>query len=226
MEKSRLKVKVKKRKLSLKKVLLFLIVVFLLYSIGLKMVSSRIKNIYVLNNEIVSDKEILEDLEIIDYPSFYDGIVGIKKKLDNPYIKKVEVRRKIGNRLYLNVIEYKPLVIYEDKVLLENGSLLENNYNIDYIPFLVNDISLVYDDFVTSFSNLDRSILYRISEVKYSPTEVDSERFLLYMVDGNNVYITLGKINKLNKYDIILQKMGNSKGIVYLDSGDYVEIKH
>ena len=46
------------------------------------------------------------------------------------------------------------------------------------------------------------------------------------MTDGNSVYITLNKINKLNKYDIILQKMAGKKGIVYLDSGDYVEIKH
>ncbi len=226
MEKKRLKVKVKKRKLNFKKVLLFLIIAFLLYSVIMKMVSSKIKNIYVLNNEIVSDKEILEDLEIIDYPSFYDGIVGIKKKLNNPYIKKIEVKRKFGNRLYLNVIEYKPLVIYNNKVLLENGSLLDNKYNIDYIPYLINDITDVYDEFVASFSKLDNDILYRISEIKYSPTEVDSERFFLYMIDGNNVYITLNKINKLNKYDIILQKMDGKKGIVYLDSGDYVEIKH
>ncbi len=226
MEKKRLKVKVKKRKLNLKKVLLFLIIAFLLYSVIMKMISSRIKNIYVMNNEIVSDKEILEDLEIIDYPSFYDGIVGIKKRLSNPYIKKVEVKRKFGNRLYLNIVEYKPLALYNDKILLENGSLLNNMYNIDYVPYLVNDITVVFDNFVSSFTVLDRNILYRISEIKYVPTDVDSERFLLYMTDGNSVYITLNKINKLNKYDIILQKMAGKKGIVYLDSGDYVEIKH
>ena len=226
MGKSRFKVKVKKRKLNIKKVLLFLIVLFLLYFIVSKMVSSKIKNIYVLNNEIVSDKEILEDLELINYPSFYEGIVGIKKKLDNPYIKKIEVKRKIGNRIYLNIIEYKPLVIYNDKVLLDNGNLLDNNYDIDYIPYLVNDITDVFDDFVSSFSKLDKDILYRISEVRYVPNEVDTERFLLYMIDGNSVYITLDKINKLNKYDIILQKMDDKKGIIYLDLGDYVEIKH
>ena len=57
------------------------------------------------------------------------------------------------------------------------------------------------------------------------PNELDQERFLLYMIDSNYVYITLSKIDKVNKYNSIVQKMENKKGIIYLDSGDYVEIK-
>ena len=45
------------------------------------------------------------------------------------------------------------------------------------------------------------------------------------MTDSNYVYITLSKINKLNKYNSIVSKLENQKGIIYLDSGDYVEIK-
>ena len=45
------------------------------------------------------------------------------------------------------------------------------------------------------------------------------------MTDSNYVYITLSKIDKVNKYNSIVQKLENKKGIIYLDSGDYVEIK-
>ena len=45
------------------------------------------------------------------------------------------------------------------------------------------------------------------------------------MNDGNFVYITLTKIDKMNKYSDIKDELVDKKGIIYLDSGDYVEIK-
>ena len=72
---------------------------------------------------------------------------------------------------------------------------------------------------------IDKDILLKISHIEYSPNEVDKERFLLYMTDANYVYITLSKIEKINKYNSIVQELENKKGIIYLDSGDYVEIK-
>lgn len=224
MEKSHLKIKTKRRRINLKKVIIFLLVMFLLYSLVMEVISSRVKNIYILNNKIVPDVDVLNDLDIINYPPFYETF-NVKKKLSNKYIKDIIVKRKIFNKLYIEVYEYKPIVIYNDMVLVDNGSLLENTYDIDYIPYLLDDISSLYDKFVSAFKGVDDSILYRISEIKYAYTDVDSERFLLYMIDGNSVYITLSKITKLNKYDSILKKIGSKRGIIYLDSGDYVEIK-
>ena len=45
------------------------------------------------------------------------------------------------------------------------------------------------------------------------------------MNDGNLVYITLTKINKINKYNQIRDKLDGHMGIIYLDAGDYVELK-
>ena len=72
---------------------------------------------------------------------------------------------------------------------------------------------------------IDDSILLKISEIEYAPNDVDSERFILNMNDGNLVYINLNKIEKINKYNSIYSKLDGKKGIIYLDSGDYVEIK-
>ena len=45
------------------------------------------------------------------------------------------------------------------------------------------------------------------------------------MNDGNQVYITLGKVTKINKYNSIYSRLEGKKGIIYLDSGDYIEVK-
>ena len=122
-------------------------------------------------------------------------------------------------------MEYKKIAIYKDKILLEDGSLQDNTYDVNYLPIIINDISNVYDYFVSSFTKVDDNILTKISQINYDPNEVDKERFLLYMNDGNSVYITLSKITKLNKYDSIVSQMENRNGIIYLDSGDYIELK-
>ena len=44
------------------------------------------------------------------------------------------------------------------------------------------------------------------------------------MKDGNYVYITLTKIDEINKYLDVLSTLDNKKGILYLDSGNYFEI--
>ena len=45
------------------------------------------------------------------------------------------------------------------------------------------------------------------------------------MNDNNLVYININKMNNLNKYVDIVKKLNNKKGILYLDSGNYFEIK-
>ena len=45
------------------------------------------------------------------------------------------------------------------------------------------------------------------------------------MNDGNEVYVTITKLDLLNKYIDIVKKLDNKNGILYLDSGNYFEIK-
>ena len=71
---------------------------------------------------------------------------------------------------------------------------------------------------------VDLDVLERISEIKYDPNDVDSERFLLFMNDGNYVYLTLDRFNNVNSYIDIIKKFGSKKGILYLDSGEYFKV--
>lgn len=218
--------KSKKKKIKYKTIavlLIFIIIISLLIYISKKPLS----NIYITGNNILSDKEIITTAKIENYPPYINTyFMDIKDNLQkNSYIKNIEIQRKLFGKMYINITEYKPICIYNNNLVLSSGKKVTNTYNIDYVPYVVNNIDTIYDNFVTNFSLIDDSILLKISHVEYSPNDVDKERFLLYMTDANYVYVTLSKIEKINKYNSIVKELENKKGIIYLDSGDYVEIK-
>ena len=227
MTKKKVKVKVKKKKIRLGRIFLAVIFLGLIYSLVSYIVHLPVKNIYITGNNIVPDKEIIALGGLADYPPYINTYFGDMKEniLTNEYIKNVSVKRKLLNKLYLEIEEYKPLAIYNDKLILSSKEKVANTYDVNYVPYIVNNIDKIYDSFVTAFSKVDPSILLKISHIEYAPNDVDNERFLLYMVDDNYVYITLTKIDKINKYNSIIAELEGKKGIIYLDSGDYVEIK-
>ena len=224
--KKKIRVKVKKRKLKIKNILILLLLLLVLY-LGINYILHiKIKNIYIINNNIVPDKDIISYAKLDNYPSF---LLTTSKEIENNilknnYIKEVSVTKKIGSKVYIKIEEYKTLCLYNNEIILESGNKVENTYNL-ILPVLLNDVSSIYDDFINYFSKVDYGILSKISEIEYVPNEVDNQRFLLTMNDGNYVYITLTKITKLNKYNSIKDQLEGKLGIIYLDSGDYVEIK-
>ena len=72
---------------------------------------------------------------------------------------------------------------------------------------------------------VNKSILSKISEIEYTPSTIDKEKFLFLMNDGNYVYITLSKIDLINTYNEIYPTLEGKKGILHLDSGNHFEIK-
>ena len=224
--KAKIKVKVKKRKLNFKKVIIAIIVLVILVLSINYIKNKKITNIYITGNNILTDKEII-DLSILkNYPSFYFTFKNkIKKEiLANSYIKDVKIIKQLPSKIYLDIEEYKPICIYDNKIILENGKTVDNTYNIKNIPILINYPEDLLE-FVSKFTLVNNEVLTKISEIKYDPSPVDDKRYSLYMDDGNLVYITLSKITKLNNYIGIYNSMEDKKGIIYLDSGDYVELK-
>lgn len=224
------KKKKKKRVLKVKNICILLVVLIILTILVYYIITMPIKNIYIKGNNIIPENEIIKLTSLYNYPSFLltqknQLIKNIKK---NKYIKSVTISKKIGNILEINVEEYKPIAInINEKIILENNQQLDNNYNLSDIPILINEITdpKISKNFASKFSKISPNILRQISQIEYSPVEVDKDRFLLYMNDTNLVYITLTKINKLNKYNKIKDKLEGKTGIIYLDSGNYVEVK-
>lgn len=227
MSKKKIKIKVKKRKLKIKRILICLLSLILLVLISYFFSKLPIRNIYIVGNNMLSDKEVIELAGISDYPSFLTTFSDdIENKIEsNIYVKDVVVKKRFYNKLYIYVTEKKVLCLYDDKLLLEDGNYTSDSFEYYNYPILLSDIIDIKDRFTSEFSLVNEDILLKISEIEYVPNDVDSERFSLKMNDGNLVYITLTKIEKINKYNSIYSSLDGKKGIIYLDSGDYVEVK-
>ena len=100
----------------------------------------------------------------------------------------------------------------------------ESNDKYD-TPVLLNALEgSIYDSFVENMNNIPDDVFRKISEIKYDPDEVDKERLLFTMSDGNYVYITMLKFDLINDYNKYVKKFNNKKGILYLNSGGYFKI--
>ena len=218
-----------KRKFNFRKFLFFIIFLFLLYMGISYLISVKTKNIVILNNNYYSDDDIIYTAGIEDYPKFIllnKNKIKVKLlKLD--LIEDVTINKRFGFILEITVKEKKILYYIRSTNLYkasDNKSYELNN--MIGIPTLINYIpENIEKNFVNKLSNVDSEILSMISEIEYSKTTYDDKRFLLYMNDGNMVYITVSKAELLNKYVEIIKKVDNKKGILYLDSGNYFEIK-
>ena len=109
MSKKKIKVKVKKRRVKMKRIILCLIIFVLICLVIYYISKLPIKNIYVIGNNILSDKEVIEEADISNYPSFLaTNSYSIKKKLENNvYIEEASVKKKFFNKLYIYIIEKK-----------------------------------------------------------------------------------------------------------------------
>lgn len=218
-----------RRKFNFGKFILFILIIFIIY-FGMKyLFSIKIKNIIIVNNNYYSDEEIIEKAGIENYPEF---ITLSRKKIKNKLstldlIEDVEIKKEFGFILRITIKEKK--ILYHIRSNNEYKVSDNKNYSLDNVtgvPTLINYVpEEVEKKFVNKFKDIDSNIINMISEIEYNKTSYDSERFLLYMNDGNEVYITVARTNLLNKYVEIVTKLDNKKGILYLDSGNYFEIK-
>lgn len=219
---------VKRRKLNLKKLFKFLTSLTCLVFLIIFISKIPIKNIVIKGNYYVTDEEVMEKCSLEDYPSFISTTKGKIKKCTKeiPLIKSVKVSKKLHSKLVINIEEYKVLfkIRSTDEYVLDDNTRL-TNIEVNS-PILINYVQEdVLTKLISKFSLLDKDIINKISEIEYSPNNYDKERFILYMNDENIVYITLTKVKNLNNYNKIKEQLGTNKGILYLDSGNYFEIK-
>lgn len=218
--------KKKKRRIRFDRIVLFLLFVLILFFIIHISFNIKISNIYISGNAFYTDQEIIELAGISDYPSALKNMsFKIENKLeDNIYIKEARVSKKNFKEVYINVVENKPLFYYQssNKTILLDGTSVDEVYALPTVLNYVTDS--YYNGFVTEMGKLDNQILKRISEIEFVPNEVDDNRFLLSMNDGNFVYVNIATFDKVNKYLSILEGLPNEKGILYLDYGNNFEI--
>lgn len=223
---------VKKKKL---KIIPFLIVLLVIggLSFGVyKTMTAKIKNIIISNADYLKDDYIIDLAGIRDYPSFYltNSLKMKKKLLKSPYIREVKIKREFYHILEIDVTANRPLFINKDSgmvVFEDKRTILETEANIVFrVPRLINYVpDDKYDTFIEKMAKVDKGTLGKISDIEYVPNDYDKDRFLLYMDDGNMVYLTLTKFKQIEYYNDVLEQLEGRKGILYLDSGNHFQIK-
>ena len=221
---------IKKKKLRLLPFFIFIIVITVIVFACLFILDTKVKNIIITGNEVLSDDDIIELAGLTDYPSLYKTLnITMKNNIkENPLIKSVDINRSFYHIIEINVDEYEILYKREDngKYVLENKEEVTLDKETPYtIPRLINEIpNKILNRFIKYYKRVDLSIREKISEIKYDPNEFDEDRFLLYMDDGNSVYITITKFERLNYYNDVLPQLDGKKGYLYLDSGNHFQI--
>lgn len=221
--------KAKKRKFNYKKIIIVFAIILFCVLIFFYYRSIKVKNIYVIGNKLVRENEILEKTNLLDYPPLYQvDENNIKENLkDNKLINNIRVKKSLSGTITIEVSENK--ILYQG---IDNTYMLSNKEDLEMdniymgIPTLINDPGDIEEKLIEKMLLIDDDILSHISEIEYKPADLDKERFMFYMSDGNYVYITLNKINLINSYNEIYPTLEGKKGILYLDSGNHFEIKN
>ena len=219
------KLKVKVKKFKLKKFLFFLLFIILISTIIFYLNSIKIKNITITGNNVLSDQLIIETVGLENYPKFTSiRKTNVKNKLlENPIISNVTIKKNIfTSQITINVTENELLFEEGDYIVMSsNEKIPKENY---ITPKLMNFIEEpYYTQFIEKYNTIDKDITALISQIKYIPNKADEERFLLIMTDGNQIYMTLSRVDKVNKYLELKAKVGGSKGSFHLDTGIYFE---
>jgi cell division septal protein FtsQ len=231
-----MKKKVKKKRIKLKNLVIALLIIIVLGGLVYLYLNSKIRNIYVIGNNYFHEQDIIEIAGLKDYPKFKKiNKRKIKEKLLNEeLINDVKVSLSLDLKLTIEIKENKALCYSDNdnKIILSDGTKIDNKYDFVGMPILSKIESIedqrqfeeVYDRFIKAFNKVNLDVLNKISEINYKPSNLDKDRFLLYMNDQIYVYITLTKIDVLNNYNEITESLEGKKGILYLDSGNHFEI--
>ena len=222
----------KKKKLNIIKLLVFILIFYIIIYSIYSLFNMKIRNIVIKGNTYLKDYEIIEQANIKDYPPMLtlnkNKTINKLKELD--LISDATIKKSFDFTLTIEVVEKKIILEYDNNYYLSDGSKIKGSYL--GTPTLVNYVPEgTLKKFLNEMGQLDYDIINSISEIEYSPTKnsdgniTDEDIFIFKMNDGMIVYISTDKIDIMNKYQKIYASLGDKKGILHLDKGNYLEVQ-
>ena len=220
--------RVKRRKLNWKAIILLLLIIYLIVMLFYTIFTMKIKNIYIIVTNLLTDNEIIETAGIKDYPAIFGTSTNkLKERISElELVDQVEIKKTLTGKLTIEITEATPLFYNRNtnKVGLSNMKEVESNSKYLGLPTLINYVPTdILNDFIESLKEIDTDIIKMINEIEYDPDisndiVIDEYRFLLRMNDTNHVYVNIINMERLNDYEEIFATVGDIRGTVYLDS--------
>lgn len=232
------KLKQARKKKANRKLLFYLSIFFFLISIIIYLQSplSNVKEIKVIGNSTIDDKEILELTGITTETNIWTIQQNqITEKLaTHPIVDTVDVSRQFPNNVKIEVIEHK-IVGYVYKTeeeayypVLSDGTIPQVDTPLNYgeAPLLMNFEEEQYlQRMINELNDVPNKIFNLISEISWQPTEKNKYKIVLYMNDGFIVHATIRNFaTKMQAYPSVVSQLDpNVKGIVHMNVGTYFE---
>ncbi|MDY0854256.1 FtsQ-type POTRA domain-containing protein [Bacillus thuringiensis] len=227
------KIKASRRKKAL--VICILIIIILLVCILFLNRSAKISKISVKGNETVSQSEIISLANLSSKDNYWNlHKEDITKKIKkNKKIKEVNVSNKFPNQVVIDVKEHKTIA-YKVKdnyyyPILENGTMLDkviNNQDKENVPVIKqvtgNDEYLL-EKLISELKTLPIEIQNKISEIHFSPTDVENSQIILYTTDGFTVSALITDFSrKMKFYPSIIKKLDPKQHpVIHLEDAIY-----
>ena len=198
---------VKKRKLKVGNFFLTLLIITGLSFCVYFCIQIPVSNLIVEGTTYLNDDDVLELGGVIDYPKFFlTSAKSVSKKIEtSPLVHKAKLKKEFGFVFRIIIEEKRPLFFDESSknyVFDDGGKLSENQNNMNFrVPRLLNYVpDKKYSKFIENMGKVNLDTLSKIGDIEYQPNDFDKDRFLLYMDDGNMVYLTLTKFKMINHY--------------------------
>lgn len=177
---------------------------------------SKVDQVDIKGEEIVSKNDIEKALDIKKDSRIYNiPVSDMKSKIEEiEGVKSVEIKRHFPNDLTVNVNEYETIGLVKEKKhyvpLLENGKTIKNlstDLPID-VPILNDFSSKKLNKMIPKLKKVKPKVKSMISEINYKPGENNQNRIQLFMTDNVEVVGDIQTFaNKINYYPSISDKL-------------------
>ncbi|WP_404409027.1 cell division protein FtsQ/DivIB [Jeotgalibacillus malaysiensis] len=194
---------------------------------------SKVQNIQITGNSGISKDQAVQLSGISTGDPYWTlNTEEAENRLkDNKMIKDAEIKRDLPLNVEVIIEEFDKVALSREgqlyRAVYENGFIGEPLpvQDIDFSAPVLNGFQQgqIVNDLASALSDLPGNVLNSISEVHYSPSEVDSNRIIIYMNDGFEVHAVIPTlVEKMTHYPSIVSQLDPEvRGIIDLEVGSY-----
>ena len=223
-----------------KKLIARLITLILLFSFAILVVVYFISPLSKVDMLSVSGTKEVADQEIIDVSQIKSGdnlwkVFFERKEISKnllselPQVKSMKISFDGLNDYTIKIEEYQTVAYLaeENKYynILENGKIVNESrkVSIGNPPIFKSfEENKALKAMIEQYKLLNENIQNSISEVEYTPSEIDDYLIKLYMNDGNEVVASIPSFaEKMIYYPDMVKKIGDQKGTFNIEVGAY-----
>lgn len=223
-----------------KKLTTRLITLILLFSFAILVVVyfisslSKVDIVSVSGTKEVADQEVIDVSQIKSGDDFW-GVFFERKEISKkvfselPQVKAVEINFSGLNDYTIKIEEHQTVAYLAENNryfnILENGKIVNESRKISignppiFKNFKENE---ALNTIIVQYQLLNENIQNSISEIEYTPSDIDDHLIRLYMNDGNEVIASIPSFaEKMVYYPDMVKKIGDQKGTFNIEVGAY-----